>query len=256
MTIITVVVYSLIIHYIEKANKSAKTTYQCPTTGVYALNKDTPCEPVLDNPSQITETKNTNANIISAGQEKRCFHCGIILPIKFRYCTNCGVDTWQDPYYLKLKARDPNKYLGRFFKLSLFLNIIYTLLAIFFISALIETPTLQIFYLFMVLSPVIIMVSATIILMRIKKKYSGKRNVWAWMLFSFNYIGTMLSFIFVGIGFLSIGFAYYLEGSSETYGITLGIGIFLTIVGFLVFLLLVYVFKKGGAHHMLHYQKL
>jgi hypothetical protein len=92
--------------------------------------------------------------------------------------------------------------------------------------------------------------------MRMKKKYSGKRNVWAWMLFTFNYIGTMLSFIFVGIGFLSIGSIYYLEGDTEVYGFMAGIGTFLVIVGFLVFLLLLYVFKKGGAHHMLHYQKL
>jgi len=234
----------ILLIFFEKANRSIQESTSYHTSGVYVLTGEGEYYPVMD---IITENQETNA--------KFCTNCGSNLVEGQNFCKACGADVSLDTRKTNNFYIDRGfKYVRFFFYLTILITLIFTGFASLFFIILAESTLLFTFEMTIVMINFVVMILTTFILFRMRKHYSGKKHVWCWLIFIFNYIGMMGAFIFMGVGFLSAAYIFYLSGDMDLYSAGVVLGTVPFIMGIIMLIMLIIFIKKGGSQYVLHYQ--
>ncbi|MHA1148033.1 MAG: PrsW family glutamic-type intramembrane protease [Promethearchaeota archaeon] len=283
LVILAILCFIVLIYFFRKASKVAVKTHRCPETGYYIHEPGVECAPISDilslpqqQISPIPSEFPPDSVVVEAPKKefRYCFNCGTKLARTFRFCTNCGADMGYLDHIKGVKNVKPmqggvNYYYWKprmynsFTRIFLILTMIFCILFIlgnsFLLWASISIlgsdyiPLLLFQFLIELTSSIIFFISA-IILKRMEKHYSGKKNIWCWLIFIFNFIGLMFSLILMGCNFVIFDIINTLE-KGKSLSILTDIGSAMIFIGGLMLILLVFFFKKGGGQYLLQYQK-
>lgn len=248
---------SIITVFFNRANRVTEQSYRCSNTGMFVLEKDLTCEPISE-----SITSSPDESIISstgsAQQQKYCYNCGASLIMGYRFCTNCGAEIPVLDYTINKKEYNPKKFVHIFLIISMIIGSVFIVVSLIIHGLFLFMKWEGLFgYLFNISTDIVgalTIVFSAYFLLRNEKRYSGKHNVWCWLLLFFNYIGLMFSCLLMGIGFII----------SNSLSILIGYGssLIITIFGFLMIaisgamlVLIIFFFLKRGTQYLLHYQR-
>ncbi|MHA1147711.1 MAG: zinc ribbon domain-containing protein [Promethearchaeota archaeon] len=265
MIIFSIVCFLIIIVLLEQANRIEEKAIRCPKTNIFTLEKDFICNPILENPIPPQNDQPPQIPPPTREKNKFCYNCGAEMQKNYRYCPNCRMDMLPINYTVTSHRRAfSNRYINRFLNFTMILSIIFIISSIishFLIVVVIGTEVLPviIFSIFIELIAVFTLFYSSYYLFKsrrsnfTRKPYSGKINVWGWILLYFNYVGLMLSYLIGGIGLIIDG--YFYEIAEKNSGIIYAaIGIWFILFGIIMLFFCLYFFIHKGGKVFLHYQ--
>ncbi|MFX1338518.1 MAG: PrsW family glutamic-type intramembrane protease [Promethearchaeota archaeon] len=254
--ILAIIAYIFLFIFYNRAQKAAEKTYRCPDTGIIVADKDVKCigwsDILIKDGKEITESKTDITYNF-------CPICGIAISSTYNFCTNCGVN------FNELKKKKP-KPVKLYKSITMALLIISIIMGNLFIIS-----SLTLFFLILILTgPIawaifftqsihelicaIIIIYATVTLLKLRKNYNGKKSMWGWWFLIYNLIGMSGALLFMSAFVLVSIFVVIAMGGAQVLVIILIILLPLIFVGgstILAFLIIILKKEK----QVLHYQR-
>jgi len=252
---LAVISYIFLFIFYKRAQKVAENTYRCPETGMIVVNQDAICSTVSD---IIITDDGALKEERTAESFNYCPNCGIAISPTYYFCTNCGVNFNQ----LKQKKPKPVKLYKGFTMAVLVISIIMGVLFIisslalfFLILFLAGNIAWALFFtqsIYELISGVII-IYASITLLKLRKNYNGKKSMWSWLFLVYNLIGMTGALLFMSAYVLFNIFLAIAFGEAQMVIILLILFPVLFFGGSTIFAFLIIVLKKET--QVLHYQR-